>query len=353
MNRTLPLFMGMTLAGLAATAASGQSVGDPHDYVRLGDKIFELGEEFQQGPELFGGIGGVAFDRFGNVFVLYPSDNSVRMFDSTGQFVGRAGRPGRGPGDLARPTQLLHDGDSLLTVVDEVNGLVMFRSNGDGLRHLRTSVLDVQARGACVTESGFVLAGHLNRQSLHHVDRHGKLRHSFGLPFPVTSPAGIPPITDTTAALSAFANTAASLVACLPESDLLIQAQAAGPYVRGYAGNGRLLWTTRIPDYEGTTYYTERSGQNIVVYGPDVTFSLLVLDPIHLLLQVSRRQNERRAGKPATRAQILLRSIVVDTRSGRILADGASLPLLLAISNHVVGEVREDPYPQVVVRRRP
>lgn len=69
-----------------------------------------IGSADQEGPTLFGQIADVALDSALNAYVLDRSGHAVRVFSMTGRFLGAAGKSGRGPGDLASPFTVFHNG---------------------------------------------------------------------------------------------------------------------------------------------------------------------------------------------------------------------------------------------------
>lgn len=321
--------------------------------VRLGRTILTLGDEDAATPTTFGGIASVALDKDGTIYVLDYGDNSIRVFDRRGRFVTRAGRPGRGPGDLAAPNRLLHDGDSTLYVTDEVNGVVVFRTGGGVLRHVRTFGADLRPRSACVYRGGLVIGGYRDQRIFHFVSSNGEIVRSGGDPFPFRAPIQIKARVDTIVALRELANRASVVLVCAEADSLLIVAQASGPGIRAYRADGALAWEHQIPEYAGSTYFTDSRGAPIIAYGKDVTLAATLLDAQTLLVQFSHRETGS-TGSGRTRRivsrQLWLSSTVLDLRTGQVRSTSRSLPLLLAVRGPTAIEMEEEPFPLLRVR---
>ena len=84
-----------------------------------------LGTGAAEGPELFGRIGDVAFDRDGNVLVLDAVNYEVRTFGPEGRHLGSLGGHGEGPMEFPGN---LHS----LEVLEDGRLLVGMRATGQG-----------------------------------------------------------------------------------------------------------------------------------------------------------------------------------------------------------------------------
>ena len=79
--------------------------------------------EGEEGPEelLFGDVHALAVDAERNVYVFDRQASEVRVFDASGAHLRTFGRPGKGPGELARPTAMAVLPDGRVVVRDEAN----------------------------------------------------------------------------------------------------------------------------------------------------------------------------------------------------------------------------------------
>jgi hypothetical protein len=324
------------------------------DHLKTGRLTFELGTETEAGPELFGGIGSAAIDGNGAVYVLDVSDNSVRMFDARGRFLARAGRPGRGPGDLATPHQIFHDGDSSLFVIDAVNGVSVFHTTDAALKFAMSFGGELRPRSACLFGGNLVVAGYREGRMLHFVDERGNISRSIGGPFAIKPPPGVKYPVDTIKRLKEYANSGAPVLAvCSDQLDVIAVAQLHGPGLRAYRPNGQLVWSAELPGYHGHTFWESPQGRAVTVFGNDATRTLALLDSLTLLVQVSRRQTlpGRTNGGRQTRVQQLsMTSTLLDLRTGRVLASGTEFPQVLAVRDSTMVEGYLDPFPQIRVR---
>lgn len=337
---------------LASSAAAQSSTSSTITPLKLGRTVVEIGNESSGGPAMFGSIDALTFDRLGRIYVLDASDNSVRVFDERGRFIARAGRSGRGPGDFARPLQLYHDGDSTLVVVDEVNGLVLFRTSATEVVHRRTVLLPFRSRAVCVVDRRVFVTGFKNGHTLHALSADFEVDSSFGVPFPaVTAPGAIERV-DTVAAIIAWSNRASLLLTCPRAEPRLLTVQGNGPGLRAYRSSGEGGWSTALTDYRGDAFALAGPGRGAIVWGEDATYAVTLLLDSLALLQVARRSFGQ---TDASRRQVRttstsIRSVLIDVRNGRILGETTRLPVIVGAVGNRLAIIESDPYPRVIVR---
>lgn len=110
-------------SGTVDTLATGRIVVSNPDRP-LSDTHWELQERIrlgslaEEGPELFGGIGGVALGSNGEIFVLDNQAAEVRVFDLQGAFLQTLGRQGQGPGELSGAAGLALDREGTVWVMN-------------------------------------------------------------------------------------------------------------------------------------------------------------------------------------------------------------------------------------------
>jgi hypothetical protein len=327
---------------VAVNVAAAQSkVLMPADVIRGRGRPVRIGVESKPGPDLFENVRATALDKTGHLFVLDAGDNSIRAFTRTGQFIGRTGRAGRGPGDLAFPHAIMHDGDSTLLVMDEINGVSVLRTRADGVQFLRSFGASLRPKAACMFKSQVIVAGYSNERMLHLVNDSGKVLRSFARGFS----------TDTIERVHAQANRAAVLVACDERNDRIVLAQQAGSGIRAYSLSGELLWSVSLPGYNGTRYQADPHGVS-TFWGNDVTESVHVLGDSLLLIQVQRIRRlpgGTDRGRRSAIERLTLTSILIDAITGQMLGSDGSLPLIKAIRGNTLVEVEIDPFPVVSI----
>jgi hypothetical protein len=329
----------LAVVALAPAALRAQS---PFDFPRLGAVKLELGQESEPAPDLFSTIKAVAFDRAGRIYVLDTGDHSVRMFAPNGKFIGRAGRAGRGPADFAYPHTMLHDGDSTLFVVDETNGIAEFRTGAFGLRYVRSVGAHLFPRSTCKLGARFVVGGYKDDKLVHIVDRDAVAQASFGEGFN----------RDTSEAVRTRANRQAVSVHCDERNARLLLAELGGPGIRMHAATGEVLWSVKLPDYQGVRY-SGNAKSVTEFWGNDFTESIHLMSDTVALVQVKRIKRLPGGVGRGRRAAVETLSVTthaIDLRSGRVMATTKALPLMMAIGGGVVAVVSEDPYPRIEVR---
>ncbi len=107
-----------TLESGRVVARNADVVGPPR--WRLVERL-RLGSATEEGPFLFGGIGGVAIGEGGEVYVLDDQAAEIRAFSADGDFLRAFGGSGEGPGELASPTGLVWGPEGDLWVLNWSN----------------------------------------------------------------------------------------------------------------------------------------------------------------------------------------------------------------------------------------
>lgn len=118
-----------------------------------------------------------AFDGAANVYILDKAAASIRMFDHSGKFVRTVSRAGSGPGELAEPVAMIHDGKTSLYVVDRVNGLQVRKTDGadSDPRSIRLPFL---SRDVCLIEDRLFVFGLFQKRIIHEFTLDGRLSKS-------------------------------------------------------------------------------------------------------------------------------------------------------------------------------
>ena len=136
--------------------------------------VLALGTDDDEGPELFGMIGDVAFDAEGNILVADAADYSVRIFGPDGSHMVSFGREGEGPMEFSgepHSIEALADGRIL---VGTRGSTKIFGPAADGYQHLET--VSVYSNHFCLSADERMFTANHDRQSdrvLHEVDQAG------------------------------------------------------------------------------------------------------------------------------------------------------------------------------------
>lgn len=120
-----------------------------------------LGRADGGGSDVFGNIVDVTLQPSGSVIVLDNYNNEVRIFDPTGRYLSRVGRPGRGPGEFYRPLAVGVDGDGQLLVTQLDRSISVFVPSGDDYNYTFSTRLTtvVSGRDLCALRHIVYLQG--------------------------------------------------------------------------------------------------------------------------------------------------------------------------------------------------
>jgi hypothetical protein len=337
------------LCAAPAMAAAQDSVAYPalSAVLRIGEPRRVIGEELRESPALFGTIRGVAMDGQHHIYVLDASTHSVRRFGPSGEYIGGAGRSGRGPGDLSDPYSLWHDGDHTLYVVDRLNGINLFDTQGRQMVFRRRFAEGRNAMAVCKVSGHLVAAGFHEGHILHALNDDGNVTTSFGNAFRP----------DTDAVVQRSANTGAVVLACDEVNRRLYVSQASQGRVRAYDADGSLLWESALPGFLGSQVFRDRKGAVVTVFPKHKTEALLPVGRDHIVVQAHHK--ERRIAPNAVRSATRARGVEVDVgvvtyvlsaKDGRVITRQYGGPFLMARSR-LGGDVAgydDDPFPRVV-----
>jgi hypothetical protein len=288
----------------------------------VGNSFWSVGEESGRPETEFGKIVGAALDRDRNVYLLDASTQSIRIFDSTGRFLRSVGRSGRGPGELAQPKAMIHDGEKTLFVLDHVNGITEFHATKDSTTYSKRTDLQIPAWDLCLFDGKIYVFGLHNKQVIHEIDQNGAAARSFGDMFGPADHATVQEVVS-----------GEGKIACFPRHNVVVVTTRLLPEIRAYnVSNGKLLWSDSLPSFVGIviqalpeggyTMMPRREGyaENTVLRG---------LDDDVLLVQ------SRRASK-VKNAEWVESCLIYVTRQG-CSVESHSLPLLRAsVDNRAV-----------------
>ena len=336
---------GLLLFPRFASGQAGASYPPVEPILRIGAPTLTIGRDDIDGPFLFGTILGVALDNNRNIYVLDGSDHSIRIFSPTGDFIGSAGRPGRGPGDLRDPLMLWHDGATSVYVVDRYEGISRFDRDGARLIYRTRFGSELRPSAVCGLGDDLVVAGYRDGHILHLLSRTGALKRSLGDRFRTDSIPGIQEVHDG----------AELVLTCDAERQRIYVAEGAQAIVRAYQPDGRLAWQTELPEYDGYSVRINRNPVGIAVMGGSFrTRTAMRLGPDLLVVQ-ARRETMRRdptRGGAVTITEGGIVTYVLSASSGRVLTRQTTAPLYSAERGGIVAGLMLEPFPRVFLARR-
>ncbi len=87
-----------------------------------------IGEQENRPEYLFYRINSIAIDQEGNIYVTDEGEKHIKVFDRDGDYLRTIGRPGQGPGEFGRPTEIFITLENELRVIDPSRRQVHFYS---------------------------------------------------------------------------------------------------------------------------------------------------------------------------------------------------------------------------------
>jgi len=334
------------IAGATAVASAQPRPPRPlREVIRLGPVVLALGKEEEDGPELFGNVISVALDGAGRIYVLDNSDATIRIFDSRGRSVEVTGKRGSGPGDMQNPFALLHDQRATLLLADNVLGVTRFRTDSTGVTISRTLARDLRPSAVCLLNDTLIAAGPQDDGIVHVIGADGNTLRSIGTTFAAES---IPVLQKMAKRMAAFR------MVCDARRSNAIVIELVGPGIRAYRMDGTVVWSLRLPGYDGSWFARDgRSGSPTVILGKDATAFAAQLSDDRMLVQVVRTRTtpgDRSTGRRGRREEDHRTTYIVDLATGVIVAEGSDLPAIQAIAGDRIVTGSSDPFPHIQVR---
>lgn len=128
---------------------------------------------------VFGLIGDVKIDSFGNIYVLDVKMNKVAKYDRDGDFVFKFGKKGVGPGEFENPRTIAVNSAGKVYVLD-FGKVIAFGENGG---FIKSFGLDFMGVDLAINDKGnLVIMGARSGQLFNVYDSEGNYLHSFGNP---------------------------------------------------------------------------------------------------------------------------------------------------------------------------
>lgn len=300
-------------------------------------RAFEVGKEKGTELEMLGEVKGAGFDSEGNLYVLDSGHNRVMVYSPAGRLLAHFGRPGRGPNEFLNPNSLAVSNDKVF-VADRAGVMKVFRRDSDQFELDRTIPSLSQVQGICMTDAFMFAAGWTagSPHVVHQLTLDGQPVRSFGEPYRDSSEVA-------ELMMNKF------VIGCNSTTGAVVVMNSYMPYMRGYSPDGRLLWTSQIPEWNGMELLSFRreSGEDAfrrkLAGETDTGWNIIDLGDEHVLLQVLRR-NRTPLG-----STYKMRSYVVSTATGAGVFAGEALPLTLAGTRNRFAVAENTPFPRVVV----
>lgn len=291
-----------------------------------------LGTNRGEGPELFGMIGDVAFDRDGNVVVLDAVNYDVRVFDPEGSHLVSFGREGEGPMEFrSRPhtVTVLSDGRLLVGTRSAIN---VFAPVADGYEYLDR--VAVPSEHMCVSASERLFIAR------HHTRTNDRVLHEVGMTGDTTLSFGHGYLDEHWLVRNQLSD---GMIACLDDPPGVLFAFSEHPIVRLHRpGEDDPVWTAALEDFVQPLYAAAIDGSWIRMASNSAEF----VDKPHMfgenqiILQVGYRRL----------LSMRMRTYLLDAATGLGALIYEDLPRIMKVVPGGFVASWNDPYPRVEVR---
>lgn len=318
--------------------------------LRLGPVEATIGTEDEEGPYLFAEIGSTVRGRDGTLYIGEYSTFQVRAFDPRGNHLASVGRRGRGPGEFVQAFALHHDGDSTLFAAQGYLGVSEFTAKGGTMRYRRTFFAAQQTGAICTIGSRLFLTVGGDSGVVRELDAERHEIRAFGMPFRIrTMPEGAP----VHPAAAKMSNSWAPSMRCDDAAHAIFLWRNELGIIRRYDVDGTLKWETTLPSFEGSHFVPQGNGA-AVLFPRHRIMSVVQLGADRLLLQVVALNYQR--GRALRRAMSVSPGVdgytwyVMDATTGKLLSKADGSIRYAQISETLLAEIVDDPYPMVRFR---
>ena len=340
--------IGLALVGCTAPAPPSEghvengAAGELSAAYAGGSAIGTIGELATPLPHVFSKVRDVLVWTDTTVLVIDGDANEVRRFRATGEYAGKIGRAGDGPGEFRAAWALVPINDTALAVLDRFLRMAVFTTDADGaLAYERTIAMPLSASGVCAWGGHFLAYGVQPGGLLHEIDGAGEMVRSFGAPFGEGSPLRREQMSN------------GSLFCDYPAGRVFAVSYARGA-VRAYrVASGHLEWEGGVQGFAPISI-TEREDGSVVNQSPlegfDVVSGAWVEEDGDLIVQVVRRPHPTRAdAQPRP-----VRTFRLDGESGHLQEVSSRLAQVEAAGRGIVVlRDRSVDYPRFEVARMP
>lgn len=307
----------------------------------LHERTNSIGAVTQPVEEVFGLIRDVASDSAGRLYVLDSRFNEIRVFSSEGTFLGTAGGPGSGPGEFQHPEAIEILEDQSVLVADRGGRIKLLNPLSCGLSERASILLDFAPESMCVLEDQVFLRGWTADQApiIHAADLEGSITFSFGAAY------------ESLSALVSWRLSSGS-IACVPETNTIVELSLRLPFVRGYSDKGELLWVAEIPGFRQMEIWEDARGGIGLRAGVEheLGLSAVPLRGGRVLVQTQRQVQE---GESRTARVTEIRTFLVDAADGSGQMISSNLPIIVATAGSNMVGVQQVPFPQLTIWEGP
>ena len=347
-------FAALAAAGLVFCACEGEAPGpepeaaeplSPLEGLRV-DTVATVGAPEGQPWEAFGGIWEVAAAPDGRFAVLDIEAGAVHVYDATGAHLGSVAEAGLEPGQLRRATGLAWNPNGELLVWDPGGSWVSsFTVSPDGVSFSdRQPAYAFGETGFCALDDRIYLSYLLEDQVVHEINAEGVVARSFSQ---APAVAGIETIAEDLRALAREELTPSRLL-CL--ADRILEVSYFQSRIQLHDSEGSLVWSREVDEFSPVVAYSPDDMGVGLRYaegsGSHLSRSVVPWGVDRALLQYELRTPGPR---PAGADYESLESRLIRLDTGEEVDRTRGLPLFLAGYGDRLYQVRQLPFPQVLV----
>lgn len=302
----------------------------------------EIGVLDQPTYEAFGKIDGIVADSSGNIYVLDGINQSLRAFDSRGQFLAEVGGSGQGPEEFGAELSLDLDSTGLVLVADPHNlRISAWRLHEGQLELVRTDRLAIPGVDLCVSGSHrFVLVAVPSPALVREVSSDGGVLQAFAAPidpprpYDNVVPRGHPLLNSA----SFGCDTTGASVAVM---------HRFVPVVRLFGQDGMERWKVSLAEYKQMGFKQDPPGR-CCAYGFPAerggafhTGATVVVDGSHVVLSLYKYDSNTKAREYELR--------VLDVNDGREINRTRAPGILWSVREGRAYLSAPSPFPRVLV----
>lgn len=297
-------------------------------------EIISIGESQGQKEKIFGVIERALLHKE-NLYVLDSRTGNIRVFDLGGAFIRTIGQGGNGPGEFVNAEDMFIDSESMF-VLDRYMKIEIFdfRNKIKSFEYDSTLSLKSYALSFCQLNDSTIVVSDFtstNEYLLSEYDMDGRFKNGMGLMYKSDK-------------ASIRTSLSRGIIACSEKHQMILNAFYYFPYVYAYSNKGKLLWTSKIVDFD-IQRITEKDQGRTISYTkplkqPFHTFwggNLVLVSDNYFLAQI----------KDYTKEPHRLDTYLISLKDGDGIYINSELPLISSTKDSLLIAIEEEPFPKV------
>ena len=292
------------------------------------------------GPDMFGRIQDLTTDESGHLLILDSRLNDVRVTKKNGSLEHRFGHGERGTTVLNTPSSVLAAPGGLIVVGDRPNSIKMFERGEIGYDLTEDLEMELMPEDLCLLGERLFVRGWTKHgeELIHEYSLSGRYLNSIGNEY------------KDDAWVVRF-QLSQGFMACSDEYQIIVDAFAVLPFIRGFSTTGELLWTSRLEDFTHIPIHSgerQNDGRSFVREQPGTlpNEQIVALEPAvngFVVLQTRLRLAD------GEQARMEIHTYLISSATGGGVYVGSDFPLIRHITQEHLFAVIQEPYPSVSI----